>query len=208
MSLDQWRGKLGDQYTTRNRYGTRRNVWDDIIPGIGNLLEIGANVGRNLEAIHEIDPSIELWATEPNDLARCHLTDYLLYLEGARNDPADSLSFGSNTFDCVLTCGVLIHIPTYLLAKSMNEIFRVSNRYIICAEYFAPKEEMIRYQGQDNLLWRRDYGSLYQSIYPELKCIDVRFWWKPSTGMDNLTVWLFEKKSNGKTHNQSKKIAA
>ena len=109
--------------------------------------------------------------------------------------------------DCVVTCGVLIHVPTCLLAKSMSEIHRVSDRYIICAEYFAPREEMIRYQGKDDLLWRRDYGTLYLSQFPDLKCIDVQFWWKPQTGMDNLTVWLFEK-TNGQADNESSLRAA
>lgn len=190
MSL--WADKFGDEYTERNTDGARypliRRVLDFIAPE--SVLEVGANRGLNLQAFAEHGRVYSLYGTEPNQVAAWHLRKIA---DVVTPDYADSLSFDSGLFDLVFTCGVLIHIPTDKLAKSMSEIHRVSKRWIACAEYFAPQEEMIPYRGQINALWRRDYGGLYLEQFPDLKAIDTGFLWKRTTGLDNLVYHIFEK---------------
>jgi len=192
-----WSGQFGDDYTARNKrspLGARLNAWKMILPqGCRSVLEVGANVGQNLEAIAQIS-ACEFMACEPNDYAREELAN--LSLTSERNitaDTADKLSFPISHADLVFTWGVLIHIPPDKLLKSMQEIHRVSKRWIIAAEYFAPQEEMVPYRGQDNAMWRRDYGALYLDNFPDLRCDMCMFTWKRMTGLDNLTIWVFEK---------------
>ncbi len=87
----------------------------------------------------------------------------------------------------------MIHISPAKLAKSMKEMHRVSRRYILMGEYFAPSEEMIPYRGQNDQLWRRDYGSLFLDMFNDLHPVACTFAWKRMTGLDNLTFWLLEK---------------
>lgn len=191
---DLWTGEFGNDYTKRNSRSTipaRKEMWRAMMPRhVESILEVGANIGLNLEAIGEFSPA-ELFACEPNDSARAQLN----WLEpgNVRSDFADRLGWPDNSIDLVLTSGVLIHIPPDKLTASLKEINRVARRYVICGEYFAPSEEMIPYRGHDNALWRRDYGSLFMDACPDLHPTGTLFAWKRTTGLDNLTFWVFEK---------------
>jgi pseudaminic acid biosynthesis-associated methylase len=191
MSL--WASKFGDEYTQRPQTSVedRIGVWASLIPySCQSILEVGANVGANLEAIGQFSEA-RLYATEPNDEARKEL--YQLPLNCVTPDYADMLDFPNEAMDLVFTSGVLIHVPPDKLIPSMREIHRVSRRWIIAAEYFAPQEEMIPYRGTKDTLWRRDYGSLYLDTFSDLQCLGCLFAWKRITGLDNLTFWVFEK---------------
>ena len=72
-------------------------------------------------------------------------------------------------------------------------MYRVSNRYIVCIEYFSDKPEEIEYRGQSGMLWKRDFGSFWMEQHPDLKLLDYGFFWRRATGLDNLTWWLWEK---------------
>ena len=72
---------------------------------------------------------------------------------------------------------------------------RCSRRYVLCGEYFAEQPEEVAYRGERGAMFRRDWGALYQGLFPELKLLDQRF--EPlnedGTGWDDVTFWLFEK---------------
>ncbi len=189
-----WTGDFGNDYTKRqaDTSAARHDIWRMVLPRhVESILEVGANVGGNLEAISQFSTA-ELYATEPNELARRQLNDSGLCVQ-VTDDTASHLRHAGNSIDLVFTCGVLIHVPPDQLAASMREIHRVAHRWIICAEYFAPSEEMIPYRGHDNALWRRDYGSLYLDQFPDLRCHSCMFAWRRMTGLDNLVFWIFEK---------------
>jgi SAM-dependent methyltransferase len=164
--------------------------------GCQSVLEIGANVGQNLDVISHLTEG-ELYACEPNAMARAELTELFAGMGEPRGqvtaDAADKLSFPDQVADLVFTCGVLIHIPPNKLAASMQEMHRTARRWIIVGEYFAPSEEMVPYRGHDNALWRRDYGSLFLDAFSDLHCLATLFAWKRMTGIDNITFWVFEK---------------
>jgi pseudaminic acid biosynthesis-associated methylase len=197
MSVDLWRGQFGNEYTARNTsatLGARWQLWTMLLPLVEcrSILEVGANTGLNLQAIGDLTDA-ELYATEPNEMAREELCDWLPATH-VFADTADSLGLPDRHCDLVFTCGVLIHVPPDKLLKSAQEIHRVSRRYIICAEYFAPSEEMVPYRGHNNALWRRDYGSLFLDNFSDLRCVAAPvFAWKRLTGLDNLTIWIMEK---------------
>jgi pseudaminic acid biosynthesis-associated methylase len=188
---DLWTGEFGDAYTARqpSNIEDRTAFWRAIMPeNLTSILEVGANTGMNLEAIRSFS-SADLFASEPNESACKALKSEVV----CRQEYADAMEWADDRFDLVLTCGVLIHIPTDKLLASMKEIHRVSRQWIICAEYFAPSEEMIPYRGTKDTLWRRDYGSIWMDNFPDLTCEGCIFAWKRITGMDNLAVWIFEK---------------
>jgi pseudaminic acid biosynthesis-associated methylase len=189
-----WTGDFGNAYTKRQTDNTaaRQDIWRMILPRhVNSILEVGANVGANLDAISQFSTA-DLFATEPNELARQQLNDSGLCVQ-VTGDTAQRLRLADNSVDLAFTCGVLIHIPPSDLAASLREIHRVAHHWIICAEYFAPSEEMIPYRGHNNALWRRDYGSLYLDQFPDLRCHSCTFAWKRMTGLDNLTFWVLEK---------------
>ena len=192
-----WAGEFGDEYTRRNRAKSeddigRRAMWSMLLPSdLKSVLEVGANVGKNLAAISRLSEA-ELFASEPNELAREELAE-LVSPQNIRADYCDHLFFPDGVADLVITCGVLIHISAARLVPSMKELHRCSRRWIISAEYFAPSEEMVPYRGKHDALWRRDYGSIWLDNFPDLQCYAAVFAWKRMTGLDNLTFWVFEK---------------
>jgi len=92
----------------------------------------------------------------------------------------------------VFTCGMLIHVSPKDILPAVKNIYDMSTKYILVMEYFSAEEREVKYRGQDEALWTRDYGSLFQDNYP-LHCIGYGFLWKPITHFDNVTWWLFEK---------------
>ena len=99
----------------------------------------------------------------------------------------------SSSIDLVFTSGVLIHIAPEDLYTSCSEIYRVSSKYIVSVEYFNPTPVELSYRGHDGVLFKRDFGSFWIENFPNLKVLDYGFFWKPITGLDNLTWWLFRK---------------
>lgn len=195
MSL--WTGDFGDNYTKRNLHPdvrARKAMFKEVLPRhLESVLEVGANIGANLNAIASYK-EIELYACEPNDLARKLLN--FMPEENVTADYAHKLSFPDGVADLAMTVGVLIHVPSEQLLPSMREIHRCARRYILCGEYFAPSEEVVPYRGQSEALWRRDYGGLWLDAFPDLQPVSCTFAWKRTTRLDNLTFWLFEK-TNG-----------
>jgi len=187
--LDVWEGNFGDEYTKRNIDASgRKGMWRRILNVIqpSSILEVGANIGANLNAIDELI-NAELIGLEPNETARSQI------LFDSIDGTAQNIQLESGAVEMVFTCGVLIHIPPVDLGVACDEIYRVSSKYIVCIEYFSDTPEKILYRECDNLLFKRDFGSYWLDRFPSLKAIDYGFFWKRTTGLDNLTYWIFEK---------------
>lgn len=209
--LEAWQGEFGDEYTDRNipdektiqqRMSFMSGMMSTLpaIPPQGEprtVLEVGANVGANLRGIDNVykmsDKFAELHAIEPNLKARKILESQdirgLKIIEG----DVCNIQAPDASYDVVFTCGVLIHIHPLNLQMALGEIYRVSRKFIMCAEYFSDTPREIRYQDRDNMLWARDYGEEWLNFHKGLRCCGYSFAWKRFTGMDNLTWWTFEK---------------
>lgn len=197
--LGEWRGEFGDEYIGRNPVteeflrATER-CWTQILahmPAVDSILEVGANVGRNLRALARITSST-LFAVEPNERARRELLDFL---SPARVIDADagSLPFPDASMDLVFTSGVLIHIAEEHLDAAYAEIHRVSSGWIASLEYFAPSDTEVEYRGGRNRLWKRDYGSRWLDSFDDVEPAAEGFFSKRATLQDDLTWWLFRK---------------
>jgi pseudaminic acid biosynthesis-associated methylase len=201
--VEFWRGEFGDDYTDRN-LGTRAQLasriamWSEILkPLVGkmpnSILEVGCNLGINLRALRALTPAT-LLAVEPNEKAReVLLNGGIVEATNLRGGMAQSIDFADGVADLAFTSGVLIHIHPDHLLPACKEIHRCANRYVACVEYFSDKPEMIRYRGHDDRLFKRDFGGYWMDNFPDLTVLDTGFAWKRTTGLDNLTWWLFEK---------------
>jgi pseudaminic acid biosynthesis-associated methylase len=203
--LDSWKGNFGEGYLERNKaekeiMSSVSILWSQIFRNIQHkmphsILEVGCNLGINLRVLQNLS-SAELFGLEPfSDALTLCLEDRILQKENAFNISGQEMHvFEDNKFDMTFTSGVLIHVNPEDLKCVTRNIVRVSSKYVVCIEYFSDKEEEIIYRGQSGLLFKRDFGSFYLDNYPELSLLDYGFAWKKTTGLDNLTWWLFEKK--------------
>jgi pseudaminic acid biosynthesis-associated methylase len=200
--LDQWRGEFGDRYTQRNvptedAVARTARAFGAILQRLPSqpvsILEAGANVGRNIRALAGVSTA-ELYAVEPNASARAELEKVL---PAGHVFDADllALPLGDASVDLAFTCGVLIHIGEEDIPGALAELYRVSRHWLLCMEYFSPSTDAVRYHGHDDLLFKRDYGALWLDHFGDgLNLLDYGFLWKRTTGFDDLTWWLFDKR--------------
>jgi pseudaminic acid biosynthesis-associated methylase len=200
---DLWRGKFGDAYANRNaitdeRLAALTDHWARVLHATmgappRSILEVGANIGLNLRALRRLT-SAEFYAVEPNEKARAVLIeDDVVPAANVLDGLASSIRLPDAHVDFSFTSGVLIHIHPENLAASCREIHRVTRRYLGCIEYFSDREEEVLYRGETEALFKRDFGSFYLELFPDLRVLDYGFAWKRLTGLDNVTWWLFEK---------------
>lgn len=198
-----WRGEFGDAYIDRNvvepaRQAALARHWTRVLAGTEGarprtILEVGANIGLNLRALSRITTA-ELHAVEPNAKARQVLVeDGVVPADRVLDGLASQIPLADGAVDLAFTAGVLIHIHPRDLPASCREIHRVSRRYVVCSEYFADREQEIPYRGKTEALFKRDFGGFWLDSFPDLRLLDYGFAWKRTTGLDNLTWWLFEK---------------
>lgn len=190
-----WAGDFGDAYTERNdTAGVGRNAfWEMLLSkvAIRRVLEVGCNSGANLQWIAPHLAPGDAYGIDINHEALARLRERVPYVSAVASTARD-LPFRDRWFDLCFTTGVLIHLPASTLPLVMAEIVRVSRRYVLCGEYFAPQTIEVPYRGIPGALFKRDYGSLYRELFPELRLIDQGILGR-SEGWDDVTWWLFEK---------------
>jgi pseudaminic acid biosynthesis-associated methylase len=205
---EAWRGEFGDAYTERNArteasLASRSRLFARVLATarLGReapVLEVGPNVGMNLEALTRV-ADVQLFGADLNDRALATLRATPGLAGRARVVAAEGrrLPFRDASMDLVFTCGVLIHVHPEDLLDTCGEIVRVARRYVLCAEYFSPRPETIEYRGRTDLLFKRDFGGFYLDHWPGLRVVDYGFVWK-RVEFDDLTWWLFERTEGGR----------
>jgi pseudaminic acid biosynthesis-associated methylase len=192
--LALWRSEFGRAYTDRNDRDkpARVEAWRQLLRGVAleRVLEIGCNVGWNLVYLDRLGIP-ELYGIEPQ-------LDAVERARGRRPDlnvllgTAFDLPFRDRHFDLVFTSGVLIHIAPESLGTALDEIHRVSRRWIVAIEYDDPVEQEIAYRGHTRALWKRDHGAAWQMRFPALRLVR-RLELGAELGYDDCTAHLFEK---------------
>jgi spore coat polysaccharide biosynthesis protein SpsF len=190
-----WAGEFGDAYVERNRALDERRgaFWESLIRRheVMSVLEIGCGQGGNLAPIARVLDARDVWGVDVNAVA----------LERARSNApginavtavARSLPFRDRFVDLAFTVGVLIHQPDSTLPLVLAEIVRCARRYVLWGEYHAETTEEVPYRGERGALYRRDYGSIYASLFPELRVRDEGFL-GPDAGFDRVTWQLLER---------------
>ena len=198
-----WSGAFGADYTARNLASDqalrdRTLMWSRMGRGFHlepptSILEVGPNLGINLRVLPQLFGA-SLHAIEPNPTARDQLlSEKVLPPENLHAGFGDSIPVADGAVELAFTAGVLIHVEPARLPATLDEIHRISSKYILCAEYFSPRPEALPYRGHEGLLFKNDFGGLYMDRFPDLKLIDYGFFWKRATGIDDITWWLFRK---------------
>ena len=191
QTAEAWGGPWGDHYTARNRVGWTARIpfWRDIIERTAarSVYEVGCNAGWNLSAIRRASPDVALHGVEVN--GRAYRQARAAGIVGLHNAPAlEILRFYESEFDLVFTAGVLIHVAPAEIEATMRAIVNASADYVLAVEYAADKEEEVLYRGQSGMLWRRNYGQLYQDMGVQL----VQQW-DAGAGFDRCSATLLRK---------------
>jgi spore coat polysaccharide biosynthesis protein SpsF len=201
--LDSWLGGFGEDYMARNSdvseadLAPRARALGAVLAACptppDSILEVGANIGRNLMALARCTDA-RLYGVEPFEAAYRRMAEALgSRLAGSACATGQALPFDDAAVDMVFTSGVLIHVAPADLPAVTGEIVRVARRYVWCNEYFTKRPEEIGYRGQDGLLFKRDFGRFYLERFPTLRPVAQGFLWSATSPFDDTTWWLFEK---------------
>ncbi|MDA8105325.1 MAG: hypothetical protein M0Z71_08060 [Nitrospiraceae bacterium] len=195
-----WAGDFGDDYAARNRGAglTASNLamFAEILSytvSVGSVIELGANIGLNLQAIRLLLPETELSAVEINKRA----VDELGLLDNKIRIYHKSVLDFSPDYkrDFVFTKGVLIHIDPARLPDVYDLLYRGSKRYICIAEYYNPKPVSIPYRGHEDKLFKRDFAGEILDRFGDLKLVKYGFVYHRDVNFpqDDIFWFLFEK---------------
>jgi pseudaminic acid biosynthesis-associated methylase len=177
-----WIGEFGDEYTKRNagdwdefykkQWGVARTQLNEeflsFLDKDVSILEVGCNRANQLQILQQ-QGFTNLWGIEINKraLQLAKLNTGFNLVEGSGFD----IPFKDKFFDIVFTSGVLIHISPDDLPKIIDEMYRVSRRYIWGFEYFSEKCEGIEYRGHKNCLWKNNFVKIFQEQHPNLRIV-------------------------------------
>ncbi len=194
-----WNGEFGSEYTARNRGGQivagNLAMFSRIFArtaNVGSVIELGANIGMNIQAIRQLLPEASLSAVEINADAVDELKalgDIKVYHESILDFQPD------RRFDLVLIKGVLIHINPDRLNDVYDLAHASSQRYICFAEYYNPTPVALPYRGHAERLFKRDFAGELMDRHPGLKLVDYGFCYHrdPAFPLDDITWFLMEK---------------
>lgn len=194
-----WAGEFGSAYIDRNRVVDDRRApfWSRLLGAhdIRSVLEIGCGQGGNLRPISRVLEPANVWGIDVNEraveIARSGAPGINVVTSVARQLP-----FRDGFADLTFTVGVLIHQPDATLPLVIAEAVRCSGGFVLWAEYHAPTTEEVPYHGVAGSLFRRDYGSIYHELFPELTVRDEGFL-DTEDGFDRVTWQLLEKPRRG-----------
>lgn len=162
---------------------------------INSILECGCNIGRNITFLNEVKPVATKSIIEISKPAYEYVKNNL-NLDKAVNSSIVESNLESRSFDLTFTIGVLIHIHPDNLLANMEKMYDYSNKYILIGEYFNRTPVTMKYQGESDKLFKRDFGKLFLENF-NVSLVDYGFLWGhiyDSAGFDDITWWLFEKK--------------
>lgn len=194
-----WQGDFGDRYVERNQGHALISANVALfakalgrVHGLKSVLELGTNAGNNLLALSQLLPSCEFNGVEIN--AKAHAQ-------------AQSLNVGEiwhgslfdfpreRRYDLTLSKGVLIHLAPELLNQAYDQLYHLSSRYVLIAEYYNPAPVEVSYRGNSGKLFKRDFAGEMLDRFPDLKLLDYGFIYRrdPQFPVDDVTWFLLEK---------------
>lgn len=155
-----------------------------------SVLELGANVGMNLDAIRMLSPNSSLTGVEINQSAA-----QALQQKGhlAINSSIEDFE-PTKLYDFVFTKGVLIHLFPESLDQTYFKINSAARRFVMFAEYFSTTPSEVDYRGHKGKLFRRDFAAEFLTRFPGYKQIGAGFISRNSPfPLDDVTWFLLEK---------------
>ena len=171
--INIWNSIFGKEYTKRNTF-TNYSEWNneykkkfgitkenlnkiflnDLSKKI-KILELGCNIGNQLFCLKRMGFN-NLTGIEIQKHCLKKIKKKFKFINAIQGTTYN-LPFNDNSFDLVFTSNVLIHIPPKKLNKVLNEMYRVSSKWIWGFEYFSEKYNHVTYRGKKNLLWKANF---------------------------------------------------
>ena len=195
-----WATEFGNDYPSRNEgeklIASNIALFSKILkhcPSVQSVAELGCNIGLNLQALNRINKQFQLRGYEINEKA-ARIAKDMGVAEILNTTVVEALD-QSKKFDMVFTKGVLIHINPDMLPVVYQNLFDLSNRYIMVCEYYNPAPVSIDYRGNKERLFKRDFaGELIQKY--GLKLISYGFNYQHDHYLTNDdTTWFLMEKS-------------
>jgi hypothetical protein len=141
-----------------------------------SVLELGSNVGANLQAIWSRDSRIKLYGIELNESAVDWGTRHMptgceaRLMTGSMADAEGVLARnGVDAVDIVFSCGATMHVNDEIFAAAKQQALRIARKAIVHLEYNAwtPAELQNGRNWRSSFLsnrWVRDYVAEYESL--------------------------------------------
>ncbi|VVP84727.1 hypothetical protein PS934_01021 [Pseudomonas fluorescens] len=195
-----WQGEFGNQYVERNigqpLVAANLALFAKALTRVGHidsLVELGTNAGNNLQALRQLLPRCELFGVEINAsaCAAARALGIAQIWQGSLFDfPRE------RTFDLTLSKGVLIHLAPELLPAAYAQLYELSQRYILIAEYYNPAPVEVPYRGNSGKLFKRDFAGEMLDRYDDLQLLDYGFGYHRDRQfpVDDITWFVLEKR--------------
>jgi len=200
-----WAGEFGREYIGRNE-GEKLVTANSVLfgrilraaPGVKSVVELGCNIGLNLQALHRIDDRMQLCGYEINPAAAARARS-LGIADIRMGTILDNLAphqphGGLQQFDLAFTKTVLIHINPDELAVVYRNLHALSSRYVMVCEYYNPTPVTVRYRGNEERLFKRDFAGELMDQHG-LRLLDYGFAYHRDSYFphDDLSWFLMEK---------------
>lgn len=199
-----WSGDFGDEYISRNTgaglLASNLSLFAKAfsrVQKIDSVVEFGANIGLNLQALSLLYPGIVRYAVEINSLAATRLKesspDVGVFNCSIAEFNQDLIRDG--TCDLALIKGVLIHLNPDQLDLAYQKLYDSTFKYILICEYYNPKPDVVNYRGHADRLFRRDFAGEMLDKFNDLSLLDYGFVYHrdPSFPQDDFTWFLLDK---------------
>lgn len=193
-----WAGEFGDAYIDRNQAHdwVARNaaLFARVLArtsGISSVLELGANIGLNLQALRTLLPAATLTGVEINARA----AERLAKVDGVEAVHSSIYEYRPNKrFDLVFTKTVLIHVEPSMLPSVYETMHALAAKYVVVVEYYNPAPVEVSYRGHSRRLFKRDFAGELLDRFPDLRLADYGFWYRRDRWFqDDVTWFLLEK---------------
>ena len=194
-----WADEFGDSYSDRNKgeklIESRCSLYLRALQRAKNaksIVEFGCNRGLNLIALNRINEEFDLCGYEINKSAADKASDLgigAIYCQTL----VQKLNI-SDKYDICLTKGFLIHVNPDDLNIVYDNMYSITNKYILLAEYYNQTPISIEYRGHKDKLFKRDFdGDLIDRF--DMKLIDYGFVYHrdPHYPLDDNTWFLLQK---------------
>lgn len=195
-----WTEDFGDEYVDRNKslnlFTNKIKILNKILSktkGINSVIELGANIGLNLDAVHTLLPDCFLAGIEINEKA-FNILNAKKHIDKKIN--CSILEYEPDRkYDLSFTMGVLIHIHPDYLNSVYEKLFLSSKKYILIFEYYHPTPVEINYRGHKDRLFKRDFAGEFMDKYGDTELVDYGFFYKRDnySPADDMTWFLIQK---------------
>ena len=196
-----WAGDFGNEYTARNQGKAAQAasiaVLASILPhcaGIESVLELGTNLGLNMQSLALLKPELSLHGVEINAKAVASLRQTLPQVTLHHTAIQDFVP--PRHYDLVFTMGVLIHLAPETLADVYRLMAACAARYVLMSEYYSPTPVEVPYRGHSGRLFKRDFAGEFLDLNPgwQLRAYGCTYRRDPAFAHNDANWFLMERK--------------